>query len=398
MQNNLFKNKIKDAEILIKFLSTSLKSNKEAIVKNNIKVTNDTSQTVLSDYIFTEEYVANYLTNHSKELQSGIKQKGKILIILSYNEPIIMSVVPIMNALIAGNDVYVKPSSKCIDLFKLIWNDDFIPKKFKNKMNIIEIGKYVDLERSIQNMDCVYFFGSETVAREVYKYCANHFVEFIPEIETADPKVYYIPKATEKEIYEDCLATIRSSISHAGQMCERVCGVYVHEDNYKIYKEKIKQAYTDLIKSKEIYESIEKDFKFNEKSITIINNDINQSLPKELIGKPGKGFTLVINPNKNSKLVHNGYFYPLLWLIPFKNDKQIVNLLKNRRYFLGINLMIQNKKLIEKIIKTTRFTRYTTKNTHEKVGTFEGWGGNWPSGSGGYRSWLEQFSVKYTLI
>jgi acyl-CoA reductase-like NAD-dependent aldehyde dehydrogenase len=398
MQNNLFKSKIENTKILTSFLLTSLKLKKNTLLKKNIEITNDTDQTVLSDYIFTEEYVANYLTNHSKELQSGIKQKGKILIVLSYNEPIIMSVVPIMNALIAGNDVYVKPSSKCINLFKLIWNDDSFPKKIKNKIKIIEVEKYTDLERHVKNMDCVYFFGSETVAKEVYKYCANHFVEFIPEIETADPKVYYIPNATEKEIYEDCITTIKSSISHAGQMCERVCGVYIHEDNYKVYTEKIKQACIDLVKSKEVHESIRVNFKFNEKSITIISNDIDQSLPEEVIGKSGEGFTLVINPNKNSKLVHNGYFYPLLWLIPFKDKNQIIKLLKNRRYFLGINLMIKDERLINKIIKNTRFTRYTTNSNHEKVGTSEGWGGNWPSGSGGYKSWLEHFSVKYTLI
>ncbi len=396
MLNNFLKKEY--AEKITLLIYNLLNQNEDYIKKQNGLITNDTDDMIVFDLDFTKQYILNYVKNHKREIDSNLKAKGDILIILSYNEPIIMSIIPIVSALIAGNRVFVKPSSRCKEFFKFIWEDESLKNLIKDGLSILNIDNNFELENYIKNVHSVYFFGSLSVAQVLYITCAKYFVEFIPEIETADPKVYFFKNPTMESIFTDCLETLKSSFSHAGQICERISGIYVHKDNFILYKEQMIKAYNLLISSGEIETLVKNKFNYKNELLSHLSDQINISKPKEIIGNIGTEPVIVFEPNCDSDFIKNGFFYPVLWVGQFSSDDHIVSQLKKRKFFLGINLNTDNNSLIEKIVRETRFTRYTTLNGHEKVAPIEGWGGNWPSGSGGYKSWLEHFSVKYTVL
>src|SRR6185295_15567951 len=67
----------------------------------------------LADHAHAVE-VMEYLLHSEVQAERNIlfRPKGRVLIGLSANEPLIVSVVPIVAALLAGNSVVVRPSSK----------------------------------------------------------------------------------------------------------------------------------------------------------------------------------------------------------------------------------------------------------------------------------------------
>ncbi len=395
----LNKNKIQFAEALVKNIKNFLLSNKDTIFKYNKDITEDTYNTIMDDFTFVINYLDNYIeTNRNLLMGNTIKKKGDVLVILSYNEPIIMSCIPILNALVAGNKVYVKPSSKSESFFKFLWSNESIKNITGDLLVIVSLKSKEEIEDFIKIVNSVHFFGSERIGRHIYEICARHFVEFIPEIETADPKVVNMSNEERSLIYEDSMNTIFSSISHNAQMCERICGVYVNSEVYNAYLLCIKDIINSTSFKSKVLKHIPDNFIYNEKLVEDLKRDIEKSGGIVTCGKIGSGFSLVEKPDYLSNLVSNGYFYPVLWIIPYTSTEEVLEMLKNRRYFLGINIVTDNKDFKETLIENTRFTRYTSNKSHEKVNPIEGWGGNWPSGSGGYKTWLEHFSVSFVVL
>lgn len=91
-------------------------------------------------------------------------------------------------------------------------------------------------------------------------------------------------------------------------------------------------------------------------------------------------------------------FLPVLWVSFFDSKDKLVSLLNNRKFFLGININSHADDFINFIISNTKFTRYTINTSHSNIRSFENWGGSWPTGYNGYKSWLEHFSDKYVVI
>ena len=137
-------------------------------------------------------------------------------------------------------------------------------------------------------------------------------------------------------------------------------------------------------------------FTTQEKTIGLIKEMSNTNKAECIIDATGAA--IVFRPPLNSELYLNGYFYPLLWVQTYKDIQDLIDILNKRRYFLGLNIILKNKPHQKKIIDNTRFTRYTKSFGHELVDTSEGWGGAWPSGSGGYKSWIEHFSYRYVSV
>ena len=250
---------------------------------------------------------------------------------------------------------------------------------------------------TIKYVDCVYFFGSLKTAKKIYQICADLFVEFVPEIETADCKVFKFNNPTDDFLGQDCESTLSQSFTHTGQTCHRISGVFVHKDSFTAYKEKIMMEFNKLTK-KGMNKLVAEDFVISEVYQQKLLEDISMSDPLEIIESENHLPKIVIEPDASSEFVKNAYFYPVLWLIPFSNLDQLCIHLNRRKFYLGFNIQSDDKLFIDSLIKKTRFTRYTVNALHTDVILKEGWGGRWPSGSGGYKSWIEHFSVSYKVL
>lgn len=381
-------------------LSQFIEKKKTDLIRLNRTITLDTQYWVEDDFRMVKRYLKNYTKNYNLEyLKNRIKPKGEILIILSYNEPFILSIIPILNALVAGNKVIVKPShyNYSYNFVDLIWNKSGLVRKYKLDLEIIRINQNNSIEKIISRVKAVYFFGSYKVAKEIAKICGNYYVEFYPEVETSDCKIYY-KQGKNIDIENDVNLTLEESFNHSGQTCQRIQGVYIHTKIYSKYVNFLKKKFIEFCSSEELKNYIDEKYILNrKKDINKILIDIKKARPDEII-KIKKFPLLVINPDKNSDFIQNAYFLPVLWTVAFDRKEELIKLLNSRKFFLGINIQSDCKKFTNFIIKNTKFTRYTINTTHTNIRNGEGWGGAWPSGYTGYKDWIYHFANSYIEI
>ena len=368
-----------DKERLILSIKESLDKNLDELIFLSCRATGNSLSDTQIDIERSLRFLGAY---NEKDIPQNLKAKGTILIILSYNEPLLLSVVPVICALLVGNKVIVRPSSKNIELFNKIWSN--IPKEFSNKIQI-ENFDISNLENYVKLVKAVFFFGSFNNAKRVYELCSKYFVEFIPEIEAGDCKVLNVDSISNKNIQEDIKSTFKNSYDHSGIICQRFSGVFINRSIYKIYLDNLNSALSD-----KKYEIISKD------NNNLLEKEILESLPSYVWNKDDE--YVVINPKANSEFVKNAYFLKLLWVIPFDNYINLIDMLNSRNFFLGLNIKSNDTNFINELIKDTNYSRYTLNNNHTDIKDDTGWGGNWPSGVGGYKTWYETFSNKFIIL
>ncbi|MFA5962323.1 MAG: aldehyde dehydrogenase family protein [Parcubacteria group bacterium] len=393
--------KIKDKKAIrgiIRELIGILKKNKKDLFALNKICTQDALCWIKEDWENVIDYLKNYERNNEKNFSKKIKPKGSVLIILSYNEPLLLSIIPILNALIGGNSVKLKPSRKAREIIKKIWLDSGIILKYNLDLVILFDVAPQLVGQQIKLVNAVYFFGGHDVAREISKLCADNFVEFFPEIETADCKVLNMKSRKDFNLERDISLTLRESFSHAGQICHRIQGVVIVGSLYHQYVDSLKKQFLVLGGSNS--QCFTEDYKIDRDYLKKAICDIEDAHPEELIcsneeiGIP----LLVVSPEKDCEFVKKAYFLPILWVIGFNSEKELLTFLNSRKYYLGLNIFSDDNAFVEFIIGSTKFSRYTINTAHTKIRSYEGWGGVWPSGYGGYKSWLEHFTNPYTIV
>ncbi len=390
---------IKNKQYLDNLISDLIKlisDKKTELFKLNRKITLDTSYWIQEDYDTVKVYLENYIKNHySIKLVKQIKPKGKILIILSYNEPFILSVIPLLNALIVGNEVILKPSQKAESFIRIIWQESGIIEKYGLNLKIISPKIHNEITDIIQSMRAVYFFGSYKVAQSIFKICGEYYVEFYPEIETADTKIF---NKNRSAIKKDANLTLEESFSHSGQTCQRIQGVFVQRNFYNEYIEILKEEFTKLCQSKNLNKFVDNNYaSTRDVMVKLLSLDVEKSEADEVI-KIKSLPLLVINPKQDGEFIKNAYFLPVLWVSPFDSKEQLIELLNSRKFLLGLNIQSHDNDFVKYIINNTKFTRYTINTSHTNIRPQEGWGGSWPSGFSGYRSWVKHFSDDYVII
>ena len=371
-------------ETLAQSLLKSLESQSESLISMSQAATGNSRTDTIKDLESAKSFLRSFRQSDVPQMR---KPKGEILLILSFNEPLLLSVVPIFCALAAGNKIIVRPSGRNTELLDFIWAESVI--EFDLPMQTIDIAPH-DFGDVISKVRCVYFFGSHAHAKELYKVCAEYHVEFVPEVETADTKVLYYSGGvvSDSEIDNQIEVTLRNAFDHNGKMCQRISGLFVSDMIYSLFLERL-QIYTNnkgyvLVDDSRLQGS------------TTLNKDILDAKPRQIYQKEAK--TVIIQPGLASNLVDSAYFEESLWALPYSSVDTLASMLNSRTFKMGLNIVSNDTKFANQLIDMTFFSRYTLGKDHCDISKDLGWGGNWPSGSGGYKSWYESFSNSYVII
>lgn len=390
---------IKNRQYLDNLISDLIKlisDKKTELFKLNRKITLDTSYWISEDYETARAYLEHYIKNHySIKLTKQIKPKGRILIILSYNEPFILSIIPLLNALIVGNEVILKPSQEAEGFVRMIWQESGIVERYRLNLKIVSPKAHNEIADLIQSVRAVYFFGSHKVAQSISRICGEYYVEFYPEIETADSKIF---NKNRSAIKKDVALTLKESLSHSGQTCQRIQGVFVQRNFYNEYVGILREEFKKLCQSKNLNKFIDNNYAIERNAmVKLLSIDVEKSKADEVV-KIKTLPLLVVNPKQDSEFIENAYFLPVLWVSPFDSKEQLIEILNSRKFLLGLNIQSHDNDFVKYVINNTKFTRYTINTSHTNIRPQEGWGGSWPSGFSGYKSWIKHFSDDYVII
>lgn len=148
-----------DALFLAEKLLSVFQSERNSFLDAYHNITGEHQSFAQKDYNFVVTYLRNYKEIYSQSKRSNQKAKGKVFLILSFNEPFTMSVIPVLNALAAGNTVYVRPSSRCVSFFTHLWTHVEVESLTKNYLNIVHVkeSEVSEIFKLIPSMHAVFF-------------------------------------------------------------------------------------------------------------------------------------------------------------------------------------------------------------------------------------------------
>lgn len=147
---------------------------------------------------------------------------GVTLIISSWNYPYQLSLAPIVAAIAAGNTIIVKPSEispKTSNVMATILNEAFDP----NFLKVIQGGVQETTELLKQKFDKIFFTGSTTVGKIVYKAAAEYLTPVTLELGGKSP--VFITK--DANIKMAAKRIVWGKFLNAGQTCIAPDYIYI---------------------------------------------------------------------------------------------------------------------------------------------------------------------------
>ena len=276
---------------------------------------------------------------------------GVVGIISPWNYPLILTMSPMVEALLAGNSVVLKPSEHTpltTELLKKVWDQSTgMPELFQSVYGAAEIGN--ELVTS-SHTDVICFTGSTTVGRKIAEACASEFKPVILELGGKDPMIIL----DDADIDRSVEAAIWGGFSNAGQTCISVERIYVQEAIFRQVVKRLSNTIHQMSagKGSTPLGSISVDTCLEKIKMQIADARKNSEVVE---GSSDKGWfispTLVINPPSEAKILQDETFGPVMTIQPFKTDEDAVKLANITGYGLSASIFGKNKKRMKTIAR-----------------------------------------------
>jgi len=307
-----------------------------------------------------------------------LEAKGRILILLSANEPLVLFVVTVLSALISGNSVFVKPSSKTPSVPHKLTELLLAAGMPASRVSIVltsQEGTQSLLASGEFNM--ALSFGSSIVNEQLQKVCHSS-TQFIPENEGNDWA--YVDELPAQEIEQLSKVLVNSFTKHNGQMCDAVRWILVHKS---IYKELV-DGMKDGLQKLNIGNPMEKTSDIGSLLWSSSKGDVNQSKP-----------ILIELKDLKSEMVSEPAFAPVCWLKSVANADEALSLYNTyNRHGLGFSIFSHSKEAIDLLSHKINAGRININVNPVDINIFSPWGGIRKSGQNGPSSWIERFTNK----
>ena len=276
-------------------------------------------------------------------------------IISPWNFPLVTPTTACIDALLAGNNVILKPSehTPLIAIFiKKLWDQKI---GFNEAWSIIhgDANAGQSLIKS-SKVDIISFTGSTEVGKEIAKQCSETLKPVILELGGKDPMIILedanIDRAIESAIF--------GGLNNAGQACISVEEVFVEKKLFKTFCNKL----SDKIKNMSAGSNAEDHIgsiitKGNYKKIKDHLSEISDD--KIISGKiNSKGMfiapTVVIDADENTKIVNEETFGPIISLRSFNDEDDLLDKIHHTGYGLSASIFGKNMNRINQIISQVK--------------------------------------------
>ena len=356
---------------LINKFRKSILSNKNKILEILINETGKKDFDVFTELFTTLEHLKETAKIAKKSLKVNrrnvgiLKNKkayvqyealGTIGIISPWNYPLVTPITTTAEALIAGNNVILKPSehtSLIIQFLKKIWDEEIgYSKAFQVIYGAGDVGEML-VKSTKNNLIC--FTGSTKVGRKIAEECAKNLKPVILELGGKDPMII-LKDANQRRALE---AALFGGLSNAGQACISIEQIYVEDDIFNEFTDKISNRIKNMsagnnsddsigcIITPENYDKINSQLAELDQSIKVVKG---QSTNNKFYIPP----TLVIDPPLNSKIMNEETFGPVVTIKSFNNDEDLINQIHQTGYGLSGSIFGKNKKRIKQIVEKIR--------------------------------------------
>lgn len=350
-----------------------LKKLRLAIVKNLDELVENISQatgkvpveaittevlTVLDSMVFLEKHAVKMLANQKvptpimflgKRSYIHYQPYGTVLVISPWNFPFQLSLIPALNAAIAGNTVIIKPSEVTPQIGKIIdklLNEAGFPKHI---IQVVQGDHQVGADLVASKPDFIFFTGSVTTGKKIQQEAAQHLIPTILELGGKDPMIVFpdanLPRAVQGALW--------GGFTNSGQVCMSVERLFVHQS---IYPEFVEMLVPEIGQLKPgIDEHGDLGLMTSLQQCKIVQEQVEDALAKGaqmLTGEePAKwdlDQTRFISPivlahvTPEMLLWHEETFGPVLSIIPFNTEEEVLKLCNESNFGLSASVWTNN--------------------------------------------------------
>ncbi len=317
--------------------------------------------------------------------------KGRCLIIPPANQPIITTIFTVATALLYGNKVTFRPSSRtpmaANEIIRAFYSCGIPPESLALLASSNRLTE--ELIRS-KAFDAVISFASNAVNAKIAIFCAESDTELHAENEGYDWAYVDSSLPFETERAADLL--IESMIKHNGQMCDSIRGIAVHRDIYDDLKHKL------VAKLSRITAGNPLDSENRLGSLLRGTGDLADAYASKIHSSS----TLLLDKaplqlfeitGLSDEICSQAPFAPIIWLYRSEHPEHIIEKWNDANpYGLGFSIYSSNKEVQSLFAGKIRAGRININGGHADVGVFDPWGGVRRSGFGGPQYWFELFT------
>jgi len=283
--------------------------------------------------------------------------KGVVLIISPWNFPLNLTFGPLVSAIAAGNCVFLKPSEHTPNAAALM--KKIIGEIFDEKEVVLFEGDAVVSQTLLKlPFNHIYFTGAPAIGKIVMEAAAKHLASVTLELGGKSPTII----DETANLSAAAARTAWGKFVNTGQVCLAPDYVFVHETKkeefVELVRQKIKEFYGDEVAGSANYCRM-----VNNRHFARVKGYVDEAVAKgakiEVGGKfdGGQDYiepTLVSNVDRNSRLMQEEIFGPVLPVITFKNLQEPIDFVNSGEKPLALYIFSKSRKNIKRILKNTR--------------------------------------------
>lgn len=284
---------------------------------------------------------------------------GVSLIISPFNFPILLSLGVLAASIAGGNTAIIKASSKsaaCTQALKEIIQETFDEKY----VTVIDGGHDVADYCLEEKTDKIFYTGSPKVGKHVMELASKNLIPVTLELGGETGNWAIVRK--DADIKDAARKIAFFKILNAGQICININQVAVAEEIADKFNEELKR---------EFIRQIGEDGYLNEEYPKLITRSAYSKIEEEAelyrnrIIFGGKGDiekqkyspTIIYPVNIDENIVNHEIFGPLLPIVPYKDEQidQLLDVISHREHGLALYVFTKNKKWAKKVMSTQQY-------------------------------------------
>jgi len=277
-------------------------------------------------------------------------------VIAPWNYPLATPIISSIEALIAGNNVILKPSEHTPltpKIAKKIW-DEYIG--YKDAFQIVNgAGSLGNMIVESKKIDIVCFTGSTKVGKIIAEKCASQLKPVVLELGGKDPMIV-LEDANIKRAVESAAF---GGLSNAGQTCISTEEIFVENKIFDKFVDVMSKRVKSISSGKDAEDDLGPMIVAETMKKVKIHIDEAKSACQIVEGKSIDrdkyvAPTLIVNPPEDSRVVNEETFGPVLTIRPFNEERDLMNMLHKTGYGLSASIFGKNKKRISNIVSSIK--------------------------------------------
>ena len=278
------------------------------------------------------------------------KPRGVVAVITPWNGPFILSINPVIQAILCGNSVIVKPSEVTPMSGAMVQEIFALADAPMHLVQTLIGDGETGAELISQGPDKVSFTGSVATGKKIAAKCGEMLIPFSLELGGKDAMIV----CSDADVKDAASGAVVGSFMNAGQYCCGTERIYVMSDIYDEFVAEVVSITKSLVQSNDYKGDVGPTFW--DKQIDIIEDHVNDAIAKGATvlagGKRNPAFeglyfepTVMTEVTHEMKIMKDETFGPVICIMKVNSEDEALSLANQSHY--GLNGNVWTKDLVK---------------------------------------------------